>query len=359
MPNVASASVSVKSRQRARSRSSAAGVMSSGARDCGLARRASAFLLDLYALSRVHAPDRFQQAALSRLRAELPFRSAYWGMLRAPADGSLTLHSTFVDALPGEFVREWETLKHKDELATRVIARPGVASSIRTVDMKHHEFLALGERFGIGSATSVAVAAPVPRLLTFLSLYRPFNEAPFDRDERCLHEIIMPHVAVAWHANLQHHFACAHAGANELRKGFAVADRHGVLLVSDAAFSTLMHSEWPAWSGHELPAALCEAIAQGDDFDGARLSVALRRQGDLTLLHVRPRSALDRLSPREAEIVTWYREGLSYKQIAMRFGCSPYTVRHHLREIYVKLGVCNKVALVRLADDTRPIHREQ
>jgi len=79
----------------------------------------------------------------------------------------------------------------------------------------------------------------------------------------------------------------------------------------------------------------------------------VRRQNDLTLLQVRPRSALDRLSPRESEIVAWYREGLSYKQIAARLGCSPYTVRHHLREIYSKLGVCNKIALIRLAGDTR------
>ncbi|MEW6642643.1 MAG: helix-turn-helix transcriptional regulator [Pseudomonadota bacterium] len=353
MSNVASMSVPVKARRRARPRSGADDTMSASSRDSHLARRASAFLLDLYAMSRTHSPDGFQQAALSRLRAELPFCSAHWGMVGMPADGSLTLHCTFVDALPGEFVREWETVKHKDELAARVVAQPGVAVSIRTVDMQHNKFMTMGERFGIGSATSIAVVAPVPRLLTFLSLYRPFDAPPFDHDDRCLQEIIMPHVAAAWHANRLHHFERVHAGADEPHKGFAVADGHGVVHVSDAAFSVLLRSEWPSWHGHELPAALCASIARSRDYEGDRLSVALRRQGDLTLLHVRPRSALDRLSPREAEIVAWYREGLSYKQIAMRLGCSPYTVRHHLREIYGKLGVCNKVALVRLAGGMR------
>ncbi|UFX46477.1 MULTISPECIES: helix-turn-helix transcriptional regulator [Bradyrhizobium] len=353
MSNVASTSVPVKSRRRARVRNGAADMISSRSRDGSLARRASAFLLDLYAMSRTHSFDRFQQATLSRLRVELPFCSAYWGMLRAPSEGPLTLHSTFVDELPGEFVREWETVKHKDELAARVIARPGVASSIRTVDMNHNEFMAMGERFGIGSATSIAVVAPVPRLLTFLSLYRPFDELPFDHDDRCLQEIIMPHVAAAWHANRMHHFEGVRAGTDGSRKGFAVADRYGVLHVSDAAFSALMRSEWPSWSGHELPAALRSSIAGGCDYEGDQLTVLLRRQGDLILLQVRRRSALDRLSPREAEIVGWYREGLSYKQIAMRLGCSPYTIRHHLREIYGKLGVCNKIALIRLAGDAR------
>jgi hypothetical protein len=65
--------------------------------DSSLARRANGFLLDLYAMSRTHAFDRFQAATLSRLRAVLPFRAAYWGMLHADPGGSLTLHSSFVD----------------------------------------------------------------------------------------------------------------------------------------------------------------------------------------------------------------------------------------------------------------------
>jgi RNA polymerase sigma factor (sigma-70 family) len=353
MSNVVSTSVPVNDRRRADTRGRAADIIPSSSLDSSLARRASAFLLDLYAMSRTHPLDRFQQATLSRLRSELPFCSAYWGMLHAQPDGPLTLHNAFVDTLPDEFVHQWETVKHKDELAARVVARPGVASTIRTADMNDHEFLIMGERFGIGSATSIAVVAPVPKLLTFLSLYRPADAPPFEHDDRCFQEIIMPHVAAAWHANWLHHFEGMHAGCDGPRKSFAVADRHGVLHVSDATFSVLMRSEWPGWSGPELPVALCDSIARDCDYDGSRLGVAVRRQNDLTLLQVRARSALDRLSPREAEIVEWYREGLSYKQIATRLGCSPYTIRHHLREIYSKLGVCNKVALIRLAGDTR------
>jgi RNA polymerase sigma factor (sigma-70 family) len=263
------------------------------------------------------------------------------------------LHSSFVNALPNEFVHDWEAVKHKDELAASVVAAPGVAASVRTVDMNHGEILIIGKRFGIGSATSIAVVAPVPKLLTFLSFYRPADAPPFDRSDRSVQEFIMPHVAAAWHANRLHHFEDMNAGSDEPRKGIAVADRYGVLHVSDATFSVLMRSEWPGWSGPELPLALRDSVGRDCNYDGHRLSVTVRRQKDLTLLQVRPRSVLDRLSPREFEIVAWYREGLSYKQIAARLGCSPYTIRHHLREIYSKLGVSSKVALVHLAGDTR------
>jgi RNA polymerase sigma factor (sigma-70 family) len=163
----------------------------------------------------------------------------------------------------------------------------------------------------------------------------------------------MPHVAAAWHANRVHHFEAMHARRDGSGKGFAVTDRYGVLHVSDGTFSVLMRSEWRGWSGPELPLALRNCIDRDCNYEGDRLSVTVRRQHDLTLLQVRPRSALDRLSPRESEIVARYREGLSYRQIAAGLGCSPYTVRHHLREIYGKLGVGNKVALLRLAGDTR------
>jgi DNA-binding CsgD family transcriptional regulator len=328
---------------------------SSSPLDGSLARRTSAFLLELYAMSRTHSLDHFQTATLSRLRSVLPFRSAYWGMLHAQPDGPLTLHDSFVEALPNEFVHDWEAVKHKNELAASVVAMPGVAVSVRTVDMNHREILIMGKRFGIGSATSIAVVAPVPKLLTFLSFYRPADAPPFDHNDRSVQEFIMPHVAAAWHANRLHHFEGMNAGSDGPHKGFAVTDRYGALHFSDAAFSALIRSEWLGWNGPELPLALRDCIAQDCNYDSRRLSVTVRRQKDLTLLQVRPRSALDRLSPRESEIVACYREGLSYKQIAVRLGCSPYTVRHHLREIYSKLGVRNKVALVRLAGDTRAL----
>jgi len=351
MSNIASISAPARSRRQARIHGGVTEPTSFSSPDSSLARRTSAFLLDLYAMSRTYALDRFQQATLSRLRTELPFHSAYWGMLHVPPGGPLTLHHTYVDALPNEFVREWEAVKHKDELAASIVARPGAVSSIRTVDISDPELRIISERFGIRSATSVAVVAPVSKLLTFLSLYRPADQPPFDCNDRCFQEIVMPHVAAAWHANRLHHFESIHAGLDGPRKSFAVADGHGLLHVSDATFSVLMRSEWPAWSGPELPVALCDSITRNCDYDGAQLSVSVHRQNDLILLHARPRTALDRLSPRETEIVVWYGEGLSYKQIAARLGCSPYTVRHHLREIYGKLGICNKAALVRLAGD--------
>jgi len=301
-------------------------------------------------MSRSIPSDRFQPAVLARLKSELRFRSAWWGMLRARPDGALTLHCNFSDALPNDFVPCWEDLKYEDELAAKVIATPGVATSVESAQLTHNELQVMVERFGIRSATSIALADPARNMFTFLSLYRGSDAPPFDEGDRCLQEIVMPHLAAAWHANWMHHFEGMQIAWEEPRNGLALFDRHGMVHASNASFAALMRSEWPHWDGSTMPVSLRNLIGSCGKYDGRRLRIEALQQRDLTVLRVRPRLPLDTLSPREAEIARWYREGLSYKQIAARLDCSPYTVRHHLRAVYDKLGVSNKTALVRLAD---------
>ena len=55
------------------------------------------------------------------------------------------------------------------------------------------------------------------------------------------------------------------------------------------------------------------------------------------------------LTPKEKEVMMLLRKGLSYKGIAKIQGVSPETIKKHLKNIYRKLQVQNKVeALVKL-----------
>ena len=53
---------------------------------------------------------------------------------------------------------------------------------------------------------------------------------------------------------------------------------------------------------------------------------------------------------REREIVTLVRAGLANKAIAFRLGVSEGTVKSHLNQVYRKLGVRNRVALIIYSD---------
>lgn len=53
-----------------------------------------------------------------------------------------------------------------------------------------------------------------------------------------------------------------------------------------------------------------------------------------------------RLTKREMELVNLLKEGFSYKEMAKRMFVSVYTVNHHLKKIYQKLGVESKSELI-------------
>lgn len=57
------------------------------------------------------------------------------------------------------------------------------------------------------------------------------------------------------------------------------------------------------------------------------------------------------LTRRELEVVRLIAEGLSCREAAQRLSRSPRTVENHLRSVYQKLGVRNRVELVRAAGD--------
>ena len=61
------------------------------------------------------------------------------------------------------------------------------------------------------------------------------------------------------------------------------------------------------------------------------------------------RAKLDRLTPREFEVLQWVIEGLLNKQIAAELGAAEKTVKIHRGRVMEKMGVTSVAELVRLA----------
>jgi two-component system nitrate/nitrite response regulator NarL len=61
---------------------------------------------------------------------------------------------------------------------------------------------------------------------------------------------------------------------------------------------------------------------------------------------------MDRITPREREIMSAVLEGLSNKLICRKLGISEGTVKIHLHNIYEKLGIANRTMLAVLALQT-------
>jgi len=65
-----------------------------------------------------------------------------------------------------------------------------------------------------------------------------------------------------------------------------------------------------------------------------------------------------RITPRERDIVSAIVGGLSNKEIAQRYSLSEQTVKHHLSNVFDKLGVSTRLELALLAVEHRLVERD-
>lgn len=70
-------------------------------------------------------------------------------------------------------------------------------------------------------------------------------------------------------------------------------------------------------------------------------------------------SAFPAVTKRERAIIDWLVCGATAREVAAELRLSLHTVRTHIRNVYAKLGVANRIELVRWRDNQRvPEERE-
>jgi two-component system, NarL family, nitrate/nitrite response regulator NarP len=89
-------------------------------------------------------------------------------------------------------------------------------------------------------------------------------------------------------------------------------------------------------------AACLERVASGHAVLPANWQAVLANHRD---------DPIDTLSERQLEVLTLVAEGCSYEEIGARLFISANTVKFHLRSIYMRLGVRNRMAAARMLTD--------
>lgn len=91
-----------------------------------------------------------------------------------------------------------------------------------------------------------------------------------------------------------------------------------------------------------------QIIAALDDVikGGSPMSPFIARKVIASFQQSKPKSITDMLSDREQEVLNKVAEGLIYKEIGQQLYISHETVKKHLKNIYVKLRVSNKMEAV-------------
>jgi DNA-binding NarL/FixJ family response regulator len=100
-------------------------------------------------------------------------------------------------------------------------------------------------------------------------------------------------------------------------------------------------------SGNELPAAIHEALNGGNPISREVASYLL----DIDTI-AEQNSLIERLTPREREVVMFIARGYTYRESASKLGMKVKTLETHMSHIFEKLGVATRAELSFLAYET-------
>lgn len=289
-------------------------------------------------------PERQVLDALRVLEKLVPFQSAWWGEVTeedAQNPRRNWLHGRI--NLSSGFAEEWNALAGVDEFATGSMQALGAVVRHSGYDDPAPAVASFSRKHRLYHAMATTAELPGSGMLFFVSLYRDEHQPAFDDLASVLFQEFTRHLLQHWHLKVQN---LLNASTQQASDRFALSDRNGDLLYLGGHLGALLLENLPGWFGSPLPPELLARISAGDG------SVALGRHrlsfqpcGELIALSIGRDSQASRLPPRERSVAVLYARGDSYKEIARLLDLTPATVRTYIRNIYLQLGVRNKVEL--------------
>jgi DNA-binding CsgD family transcriptional regulator len=305
-------------------------------------------------LSELHGPAAAQPLAsfrhhvLEQLSQAFAFDSAVWASGAMTAQGP-DFHTITLWHQPPELLRDYEQLKHLDPLFAESARNPGHSVRATARTSLPPAFIPFVERYGLEQAMSTMHTDPRSLLLTGISVWRRSPDESFEVADADMMEAAFPHLMQVASRRVLAELDAGPTGGLPMPSRAAV-DGRGRLHCADAGFGDCLAMEFPQWIGPDLPDPLRAAVQTGVDRQVVldRVAASVEPHGDLVLVRLRPRMAIDDLTPRQREIVELSAQGLNHKEIARRVDLSPSTVRNHIAHAYERLGVRNRAELTNL-----------
>ena len=299
--------------------------------------------------ARQHDGEQFARAAFAWLAAQVHFDRGIFvtSFAERPAYLDAWFHG-FDDS--AAMVASFESVKHLDVLTPGLMQQPGKtqrqdADDPRIAGDDCAPLRAHLLRFGV--RYSICIGVPMDGdSVTVIVLARSNVDARFVDAELAALDLLAPQVTETLTINRQLALLRSPSiGVAEFP--VALVDHAGRFVHVTSAFTRLF---WP----HRAPPSIVldnacfAALRRGDTWpldDGHHCVQAVAEPAGW-LLRIVARSRADVLSLRERAIAQLFAGGANYKTIAQQLGVAPATARNHLRNVYQKLGVSHRVALI-------------
>ncbi len=317
----------------------------------------SAFLLDLHERSNDLAYREMQRHALRGLSELVPFDAGLMGMGTIRA-GVPQGHDVVLHECPPELMESWDAIRHEDRVAVWAFQHPGETGNFAVAGEIFDGCPAARahcERWRIAHVMCTSMISPQAGLYWVLSTYRAAPERPFVELERQTMQLVVPHVFSAARRARIGHLRARTRVVDGHGQAAAIANKDGLVLEAEPGFAELLSRGWPGWVGPLLPAPILPELASSKPARLVKQHVVVRVDpaDGVVLLHVRRAVPADRLTDREREIAEAFSVGDTHRELGVRLGVSPNSVRRHLANIYEKLGISSKAELDRMLSGAR------
>ncbi len=300
----------------------------------------------LYRSALRKAPGTFRNWALRQLHGVMNFDAALWG---TGTTSRLRFHTCTVIGLPEDFPHALEATHSINPILPRILAHPDTPVDRREVMddktfFKSEIYRRCFSRYGISHILSTGHVEHSSGLYSLLTLYRRDRAHGFETID-CERQ-----ARLAFHLlNSASHAFFLHLNRNlagrPAESVAAVVDCEGLFHEVQPRFIDLLDQHFPHRDPTGLPFV---PPAPQDTLTTAGLCVKTEALGELLCIYIWPAGPLDRLTPREREVVYAVAHGLSFKQVARNIGVAPSTVANHLYRVYKKLDLSSRSELAQL-----------
>jgi len=309
-------------------------------------------LLSLYRAAREVGAEQFLDFALNLLKTAVPFDIARWGSFTRDSGGGICFHFAHLMNDDPESVAQYAQARAGDTAGRWAAEHGGRTGNfhLREVYCRRDQ-LGMREyvrRFRHEHGLVTSAFRPSLKVGHAISLYGAHQRRPFSERERGTMESLFPHLVEAWSINQALHVDKIRQAADDRLWLIAIADSAGFLYFSEPGLAALLDTEWPGGDQDRLPECALDALIDSPSarYDGVRIVVLPVRVGSFLYLKVRPRTAIDDLSPRLRAVAVRIADGWTHKEIARELHSAPSTVRNQIQAIHDRLDVRNVAQLV-------------
>ncbi len=290
----------------------------------------------------------FQASLLGLVGGVLSCDSCTWAI----HDGEQRLIDLCLNGLPESFAECFRQVDWQDPIVKAITETP--ENTCNTALYQHWHQSAIYQNicapFGIEHVLSTVFQRHWTPFSHTISFFRGTGSPPFSEQERLLAQHIGTHLIEAWRINrrllIQENVFKELGGA----ECAALVDHNGEILYFDEGFANILRGNRMSTQSLCLPKTWVDCLHKGRStlHTADAYRVEARPFADLNLLLVRKSDTLDQLTRRELAVVKLFAEGKTYKEIARDLCISPSTVRNHIHGAYNRLGINNKVQLIKL-----------